>query len=304
MRKLTYNNIIKKWLNTKNNIKIQTLQRYESIIHNHIENDIGKLNINKINFNVLNEYLEHLKQQNLSISTLKNILYIMKSTIYYSFQNHYLNYFDIEFLRIKGHYKSPFVLNKKEQIIIENYLKENINVKSLSLLLCLYTGIRLGEVCGLQWKDFDFYNNSLEIKRTIIRIKTNNKTKLICSSPKSIKSYRVIPIPEFIMKEIKKLFYNHLNDYFLSQSGKIYDPRLLESYYKNILRKCNIPYHKFHTLRHTFATRSIESKMDIKTLSEILGHSSIEMTLKLYVHPTYELKKHSIEHLVSYMMNE
>ena len=89
----------------------------------------------------------------------------------------------------------------------------------------------------------------------------------------------------------------------MSNSLNLYDPRQFEAFYKRIIKKCGISCTKFHTLRHTFATRSIESKMDIKTLSEILGHSSIEITLKLYVHPTYEMKKNSIESLVNFMNN-
>ena len=176
--------------------------------------------------------------------------------------------------------------------------------KSIGLLLCLYTGIRIGELCGLKWKDIDFNTNSINIKRTIIRIKnnsqSNSKTILTISSPKSDTSNRTIPIPIFIINLLR--YYKSNDNYFLlSNSNKLYDPRQLEYYYKQVLIKCNISINKFHTLRHTFATRSIESKMDIKTLSEILGHSSIEMTLKLYVHPSFELKKNSIENLVSFM---
>ena len=98
--------------------------------------------------------------------------------------------------------------------------------------------------------------------------------------------------------------FKNKDDYFLlSNSNKLYDPRLFESFYSRVLKKCNIKQNKFHTLRHTFATRCIESHMDIKTLSEILGHSQIETTLKLYVHPTYEMKKSSIENLVLFMAN-
>jgi len=296
----TYNHIIKEWLTTKKNIKIQSYQNYERIITNHIEKDIGIYNIRKININILNNYIDKLKNNNLSIYTIKNIIYIIKSTINYAINNKYINYINLDDIKIKSIIKSCYILPKEYQYNIERYLIDNINIRNIIFLLCLYTGIRKGEACGLKWEDINFNTNSLEIKRTIIRIKTNNKTKLITSTPKSITSNRIIPIPNFIINYLL-LYKSNNNYYLLSNSTKLYDPRLLEFHYKKILNSINIPNHKFHTLRHTFATRSIESKMDIKTLSEILGHSSIEMTLKLYVHPSYELKRNNIENLVSYM---
>ena len=197
------------------------------------------------------------------------------------------------------------ILSKDEQNMLENNLKEKPNIRKVCLLLCLYTGLRVGEICGLKWDDIDFSNKSLTIKRTIERIKNKDeniksKTILIESTPKSDTSNRIIPIPDFIISLL--LLFRSDNSYFvLSKSNKLYDPRLFESFYSRILKSSNINHNKFHTLRHTFATRSIESKMDIKTLSEILGHSQIETTLKLYVHPSYDMKKSSIENLVRFM---
>ena len=299
----TYNYILREWLNSKNNLKIQSYQRYEAIINKHISNSIGIYNIKDINVNTINNYINYLHKNNLSISTIKNILYIIKSSINFSYNNKYSKYIDLKDIKIKSINKSTYILSKSDQIIIEKYLKNNINIKSICVLLCLYTGIRIGEVCGLKWNDINFNTKSINIKRTIIRIKNTsgkNKTILTTSTPKSSTSVRTIPIPNFIINLL--FFYKSNNNYYLlSSSNKLYDPRLMEYYYKKILIKNNININKFHTLRHTFATRSIESKMDIKTLSEILGHSSIEMTLKLYVHPSFELKKNSIENLVSFM---
>lgn len=190
---------------------------------------------------------------------------------------------------------------------MENKLKDKPNIRKICLLLCLYTGLRVGEVCGLKWEDIDFSNKSLSIKRTIVSVKNKDenkqsKTKLIESTPKSDTSNRIIPIPEFIICLLSE-FKSNNNYFILSNSNKLYDSRLLESFYSRLLKSCNINPNKFHTLRHTFATRSIESKMDIKTLSEILGHSQVETTLKIYVHSSYEIKKSSIENLVRFMAN-
>lgn len=301
---ITYNDVLSFWLNSKSNLKIQSKLNYENLINRYIKNSIGSISITKIKGDDINNFIYSLKNK-VAISTQKKLVYIIKTSLTYAYSNKYCNYIDLTNIRFKKEKQNIFILSKEEQYLLEMVLKEKINIRKICLLLCLYTGLRVGEVCGLKWEDIDFSNKSLIIKRTIIRIKSqdnNSKTKtiLIESTPKSETSKRVIPIPNFII-ELLKDFKEKDNYFILSNSDKLYDPRYLESFYKRILKKCNIKNNKFHTLRHTFATRSIESKMDIKTLSEILGHSSVEITLKLYVHPTYDMKKMSLENLVEFM---
>ena len=301
---ITYNNILDLWLQNKSNIKIQSKLNYKYLISSYLKNDLGKIKISKITKENIKTYLTSLKDK-IAISTQKKLIYIIKSSLMYAYNNKYCDYIDLNEIKFKLNQKTIFILSREEQSILESTLKEKINIRKVCLLLCLYTGLRVGEVCGLKWGDIDFSNKSLIIKRTIQRIKNpnsiiKNKTILIESTPKSETSNRIIPIPDFLINLLHQ-FKNDNNYFLLSNSNKLYDSRYLESFYARILKKCHIKYNKFHTLRHTFATRSIESKMDIKTLSEILGHSSIEVTLKLYVHPTYEMKKASIENLVKFM---
>ncbi len=297
-------NILNIWLKSKQDIKIQSYQKYEMLIKNYISNEyLSDIPIQKLVKNDLILFFQKLQNNDLSISSQKTLLCIIKSAVNYAYKNKYCYYIDLTDIKLKVENKTIFILSKEEQNILEVVLKEKTNIRKICLLLCLYTGIRVGEASGLKWEDIDFSNKSLIIKRTIIRVKNQNnttKTILIESTPKSATSKRIIPIPNFIIELLSKFKQND-NYYLLSNSEKLYDPRYLESFYNRILKKCNIKNNKFHTLRHTFATRPIESKMDIKTLSEILGHSSIEITLKLYVHPTYDMKKKSIESLVQYM---
>ncbi len=307
-KQFNFIDLLNLWLSTKENIKIQSYQKYENIINNYLKNDIGKTNIKKLTNNIIIKYIDSLEKDNVSFSVQKTILYIIKSSIRYGIKYRYCKNIELDNIKIKKNIKKIEILSKKDQIVLEEYLKNNINIRKLCVLICLYTGLRIGEVCGLKWEDIDFDNKTLEVKRTIQRIKnttnnTNNKTILIESSPKSITSRRIVPIADFLIDLLKE-FKSCDSYYLLSNSEKIYDSRLLESFYKRVLKSCGIKYNNFHILRHTFATRAIESQMDIKTLSEILGHSSIEITLKLYVHPSYELKKNSIENLVSYMNNK
>lgn len=302
---ITYNDILKLWLSSKTEIKLQSLLNYENLINNYLINSIGLLEITKLKKEHIEILFDNLK--NIAISTRKTLIYIIRSSLNYSYHKGYNNYINISNIKFKLPTKTIFVLSKEEQNNLENKLREKPNIRKICLLLCLYTGLRVGEVCGLRWEDIDFNNKSLIIKRTITRIKNKNekiksKTILIESTPKTDTSSRIIPIPNFLISMLNKFKTNN-KYYLLSNSEKLYDPRLLESFYSRILKSCNIKQNKFHTIRHTFATRSIESKMDIKTLSEILGHAEIETTLKLYVHPSYELKKSSIENLVQFMAN-
>ncbi len=303
-KSITYKDILYLWLNSKSELKLQSLLNYENLINNYLEK-IASIKIKNLKKEDIENLFIEIDKKNVAISTRKTLIYIIRSSLSYSFNEGYNKYIDVSHIKFKLPNKIIFILSKEEQNILESKLKEKVNIRKICLLLCLYTGLRVGEVCGLKWEDIDFSNKSLIIKRTIERIKNKDinikvKTKLIISTPKSDSSIRIIPIPEFIVSLLKKLKKN--NNYFLlSNSEKLYDPRLLESFYSRILKSCNIKQNKFHTLRHTFATRCIESKMDIKTLSEILGHSQIETTLKLYVHPTYEMKKTSIENLVEFM---
>ncbi len=292
------------WLNSKKNLKIQSYQRYETIIITYIKPFFKDKLIYKINSNDIVLFIKDL-QTKLSVSVQKNILYIVKATINYAQKNKWCNYIDLSDIFLKKESNIIRTLSIEEQKRLEDNLKNKINIRKCCLLLCLYTGLRVGEVCGLKWEDINFEAKTMQIKRTIQRIKNNDKQKkkktiLIVSTPKSLTSNRIVPIPKFLIEVLYNLK-KESNCYLLSGSEKLYDPRLLEIFYKRILNNSNINYHKFHILRHTFATRAIESKMDVKTLSEILGHSSVDITLKLYVHPSIELKKTSIEQLVDYM---
>lgn len=302
---LTFVNTVYLWLKSKENIKIQSYQKYESLILIYIVPFFKEKLISKLTNNDIDLFLKSI-QEKISVSMQKTIIYIIKATLNYAYKNKWCNHIEYININFKKENKLIYTLTIEEQKRLEESLRKGVNIRKCCLLLCLYTGLRIGEVCGLKWEDINFEGKTMQIKRTIQRIKSNNnydnKTVLIASTPKSSTSNRIVPIPDFLIDLLKR-FQKNNDFYLLSNSDKLYDPRLLEFFYKRILEKSNINYKKFHTLRHTFATRAIESKMDVKTLSEILGHSSIDITLKLYVHPSLELKKCSIEKLADYMIN-
>ena len=195
------------------------------------------------------------------------------------------------------------VFSLKEQRLVENAILNFQDKMALGILLCFYTGIRLGEICALKWEDIDFEAGTMSITKTVARIKSyreqGGKTALLVGMPKSQKSVRKIPLPGFVLKksdELKKAIPNE-SCYVLSGSDAPIDPRTYQKLYKRVLKSAGVKYRKFHAIRHTFATRALELGVDIKTLSEILGHSNVSITLNIYTHSLYEQKKRAIDKL-------
>ncbi|MBP3856662.1 MAG: site-specific integrase, partial [Ruminiclostridium sp.] len=167
------------------------------------------------------------------------------------------------------------------------------------IAVCLYTGIRIGELCAMQWKDIDLEKRTLTVKKTIQRIQTpdnTKRTKLVITEPKSQSSIRIIPIPECLAEKLGSYVGNE-DDYILSGTSKPVEPRTMQNRFARILKNANLPSLHFHSLRHAFATKCIALGFDVKTLSEILGHSSIELTLNRYVHSSMDRKKACMDKL-------
>lgn len=185
-------------------------------------------------------------------------------------------------------------LARLEQALYDDFPKRD----AFGIYLCLYTGIRVGELCGLKWEDFDLKNGLLYIRRTVQRVSFNDsggqKTVVMIGPPKSFKSEREIPIPEHLLEYLKKWKKEQKDNYFLSDSPHCYEPRRMQRAYQFYLKKAEIEPLGFHSTRHTFATRWVEAGIDIKTLSEILGHTSIRITMDKYVHISEKTKRENI----------
>ena len=290
------------WLkNQKYSVKESTYAHYVEIINNHIIpyfQDISLKNINKKELIEFNNYL--LQQGNkrtgkgLSPKTVKDINVVLQEI---------LKFADIH-ISIKNpkiDKKKICILTKKEQQILEQYIINNIDSYKLGIMITLYTGLRLGEICALKWKNIDLENRTITINNTILRIKdidTNNKSKIIINDPKTNSSIREIPINSNLYDLLKDM-YSDSEYYVLTNSTKYIEPRNYYKRYKRILRIINLNNFNFHALRHTFATRCIEVGFDAKSLSEVLGHSNVKTTLSLYVHPTMDTKKIFIERLTN-----
>lgn len=189
-----------------------------------------------------------------------------------------------------------------EQKKLIEYCKENTTLETISIMLALTTGLRIGELCGLQFGDFDFEKKTLTINRCVERIynmkNEGPRTKITIGTPKTISSHRVVPVQPYLLKMIKKYAAIYKPHFFLC-SGKAspMEPRVLRSHFNTVCNEAGVRRIKFHGLRHTFATTLLENKVDIKTTSEILGHSDVSITMNTYMHPSDEMKRNAVKSL-------
>lgn len=233
--------------------------------------------------------------------TIKDQLIVLKMVYRFGCkQNAFtLHEWDIHFPTEQNkHDISVFTVDQQRRLM--RHLTENFTFLNLGVLICLHTGLRIGEICALRWEDIDSDNGMLQVQRTLERIYIlsdgNKHTELQLSTPKTRNSQREIPLTKDLLRLLKP-FRKVVNPqfYVLTNSPKPTEPRTYRNYYRHLLNSLNIPFIKFHGLRHSFATRCIESGCDSKTVSILLGHANISTTLNLYVHPNFEQKKRCID---------
>ena len=294
--------IIKLWENDKKlYVKKSTYSAYLLLIENHInpyfadKEQITEEDVQKF---VLTELRKGLSQK-----SIKDIIIVLKMILKFAVKQKLLAYNEIEIkFPTVGEKTDLEVLNKNDHKKIINYLQENFTFKNLGIYICLSTGMRIGEICGLLWSDIDVENGIIKVRRTVQRIYVidgeTRHTEILIDTPKTKNSIRDIPMTTELYKIIKPLKKVVNNDFYvITNEAKPTEPRTYRNYYEWLIKRLGIPKLKFHGLRHSFATRCIESKCDYKTVSVILGHSNISTTLNLYVHPNMEQKKKCIDQM-------
>ena len=293
---LTLIEIMREWLSSaKNQLKISTVRKYEQIIDNHISL-IGNLPIKFITGEIIARFTERLlsSEKQLSRETVNQILVVLGIGLNFAKEHYNAVLPSVHLLKCAK--KGVRVLSSSEVNILVEFLKNKPDIFSFGILLALFTGMRIGEICALKWENISA--DTIQICATMERLKTSSGTTgIVILPPKTATSNRVIPIPKTLVYEIEK---RRKEDGFVlvQENGKPVEPRLLQSKFAKISAQCGLSNVHFHTLRHTFATRCIEVGVDIKTLSEILGHSDVKTTLNKYVHSSLELKKISMDKLV------
>ena len=301
----TVQSVAEAWLiSIKDKLKHSTYVKYYNITQNHIICDIGKVQIENLSTQLINNFIESkllngnlITQKGLSIKTVKDIISVLKLILKYAttFGIKINCVFDNSLLKSTSLKTGNIPTIDRENLL--KYLCNNTNHINIGILISLYTGIRIGELCALKFEDISIESKVIHISKTLQRLQRlsnddDSKTEIVISSPKSNNSIRDIPIPDFIIKLIIDNNFYDPNAYILTgRTDRYIEPRTLENKFKRVSQECKIESYTFHTLRHTFATNCIEVGDDPKTLSEILGHSNVNITLNRYVHTSLELKQ-------------
>lgn len=303
VKEKTINQITEKWKEEKKKyVKKSTYAAYQLLIQNHIKPYFGDLY--EVNEEKVQQFVFDKLDAGLSEKTIRDIIIVLKMILKFGIKNGYLEYVQIDVkFPSKQDKKNLDVLSKADQKKFMEHLRNNFTFKNLGIFICLSTGMRIGEICGLRWCDVDTAEGVIKVRHTLQRIYIiegeTRHTELLLDTPKTANSVRDIPMSSELLKMLKSL--NKVvneNYYVISNDIKPIEPRTYRNYYKKLCKQLDIPELKFHGLRHSFATRCIESKADYKTVSVLLGHSNISTTLNLYVHPNKEQKKKTIDKML------
>ena len=288
------------WLQMqKSKIKESTYVKYNTIVERHIKPKLGNCFLTDVTPQVVETFKLDLLKNGLAPKTVKDILMVLHSILNYTAKMLPGIFPMVEIQYPKETRKEMRVLTLEEQQRFVSYLQEDMDECKLGVLLALLTGLRIGELCALQWGNISVRNRTIYVCATMQRIKNltgdeGGKTKVLMGSPKSDTSIRTIPISDNAAELCKKMRSKNPANFLLTGTQKYMEPRTLQYRLDKYTRECGLDGVHFHTLRHTFATRCVELGFDVKSLSEILGHANVNITMNRYVHPSMELKQRNM----------
>lgn len=287
------------WLSAaRSRVKDSTYIKYEFILNRHLRPEFGWMEPEVITPEMVNSFSRELmNEKGLAPKTTKDILVILKAILRYSGIN-------IDFSYPKDVRNEMRILTMDEQKLLGKYLLDNLDSRHFGIYLALNTGMRVGELCALRWGDISFTQKTLRINYTMQRLKSldtnsSEKTCVVIGSTKSETSCRTIPLTDHLMELCQIMYPGDNEAYILTGNSKFVEPRCIQRTLKQCADECGIEDIHFHTLRHTFATRCVEVGFEIKSLSEILGHSSTTITLNRYVHSSMRLKRDNMKKLAA-----
>lgn len=284
------------WLNNyiKPSAKERTYIRYEQLIRTHIAKKIGGNDVNDLTPIVLQSFVTELLSsgndktgKGLSANTVNAIISVLKNSLRTAHLLGYAKDYTANMIkRPKLNERKIECFTLAEQKKIESAVFDSKKTKMFGIVLCLYTGLRIGELIALQWKDIDLQKGLLSVSRSC----HDTSGGIVFDEPKTATSRRVIPLPKQLLPKLKSIKKNSNSDFVVSADGNAVSVRSYQRSFELLLKRQNIVHCGFHSLRHTFATRALECGMDVKTLSEILGHKNPTVTLNRYAHSLLEHK--------------
>lgn len=305
-----FSEILGLWME-HNRIRLKggTINKYQNLIDTHIAPAIGCVKLSALTSTMINAFLtEKLRsgrkdqKGGLSSSYVRSIMLVISAALKFAVDEQMC-------LPLKTPICKP-AINKKELCILslatqrklEAGLVLNLDPIKTGVLISLHTGLRIGEVCALSWDDVDLQTKVIHVRHTVARVRADNiasshTTKLILDSPKTNASTRDIPISSALLPILQQANKRAVSNFVASERDGFVSPRTFEYRYHCLLKQLGIAPVNYHTLRHTFATRCIEAGVDVKSLSEMLGHSNVGVTLNTYVHSSMEMKRSQLEKL-------
>lgn len=288
----------KEWLNewlelyVKASTKERTYKKYRFQAERYLLPALGEFELEKLSPGELQKFLLSLSGRGLAPNSVNFVVSILKASLKKGVA---LGVIDRQYsgaiVRPKIRTGKVTCFTKPEQKKIENYILEKRKPLLYGILLCLYTGLRIGELLALTWEDVDFEKGTLSVSKSCHDSWAENKYVKVIDTTKTQCSERTIPLPKKIVSILKTLKKTTRAKFVVvgkSEYGA--EIRCYQRTFMTMLKRLNIEHHGFHALRHTFATRAIEVGMDVKTLSEILGHRDPSVTLRRYAHSLSEHK--------------
>lgn len=286
--------------------KRRTYERYGEIVRQHVVPALGMMELNELTPFIMQRFVTELLTKGnlktgrgLSANSVNAIITVMQSSLRMAYTLGYTEVYTADKIkRPRSDEKKVECFSLAEQKKIEQYILSEDKPKLFGIFLCLYTGLRIGELLALEWADVDLQKGELRINKTCYDGKAPTGGFIrITDVPKTPSSVRTIPIPKRLIPMLREIKKKSHSTFVVSNGEKSIFVRSYQRSFELLLEKLEIPHRGFHSLRHTFATRALECGMDVKTLSEILGHKSPTVTLNRYAHSLMEHKKDMMNRL-------
>ena len=297
--------------NIGHQVKESTFVKYHQIIVKHLLPALGDVNVENMTHELIESFASNLlrgegkTKRPLAPRTVADILCVLRSILRFARCGGATVPCDGSSVRMRRPRVDIRVLSRQEQDEICRYLYENINPRNVGLMLSLFAGLRVGELSALRWEDISLEDRTVSIRQTMQRIQNLDpegpRTQVVVTAPKTITSIRTIPLPDDLVRLIASLPGEHRGFFLTGEEDVFVEPRVMQYCFRRVLQKCDLKYANYHALRHTFATRCVELGFDVKCLSELLGHSTVTMTMDRYVHPTMEHKREHMQRLSELM---
>lgn len=294
----TFEELLYFWLEFNSSKNKRTTQnKYRFLIEKHIKPKLGNIKLNRISSAMINKFID-IKTQCLSDSYVRTMAIIMKSALELGVKEQFIFMTNLDIHLPKQSKHELKILSAAEQNSLEKYILSHLDFTALGIYISLYAGLRIGEVCALKWSDIDFENKVIKVRSTVIRVTDDTgKSYDDIGTAKTDASVRDIPMFNKLLIPLMKMKKLSKSSFVISSKESFVNKRTFEYRYHKIMKSAGVTDVNFHALRHSFATRCIECGVDVKSLSEILGHSNVSVTLNTYVHSSMDLKKMQIEKL-------